>query len=212
MKIKICGIKSIEEARHCMAAGADLIGINLIASSKRFWPDGPLAIAKHWPKSQKSFVWVVADMAADDVVNLCSNPEHVMAVQFHGREDVSFLHLIRTKIPNSVEIWKAVGVTDQASVVAAHAFAQATDLVLFDKGKSDGQADGGSGKTFDWSLLNHRPSSLKSFGIAGGITPENVSDCRPFQPHLVDTASGVEGADGRKSIERVKALVAAATC
>jgi len=210
MKIKICGIKSIEEARNCIQAGADYIGINLIPTSKRYWANGPRAIAESWHGSTAHFVWVVADQTLEKVAQLCTDTANTKAIQFHGNEDVAFLAQVRSKISSSIEIWKAVGITDQDSVIASQAFASSVDLILFDKGKGRGVADGGSGKTFDWSLLAHRPSTLHPYGIAGGITPENVSGCLKYQPALVDTATGVEGTDGRKSTDRVKALIAAA--
>jgi phosphoribosylanthranilate isomerase len=89
----------------------------------------------------------------------------------------------------------------------ARARASAADMVLLDAAVAG--RDGGTGTTFDWSLLDAEPLG-RPFALAGGLTPENVADAvRRTGPALVDVSSGVESAPGRKDAARVAAFLAA---
>jgi phosphoribosylanthranilate isomerase len=70
--------------------------------------------------------------------------------------------------------------------------------VMFDTG-------GGTGRAFDWTLLEAYPRT-KPFFLAGGITPDNVEDALRARPDAIDLASGVERAPGIKDHEKMKRL------
>jgi phosphoribosylanthranilate isomerase len=73
------------------------------------------------------------------------------------------------------------------------------DYVLFDTG-------GGTGRTFDWSLLATYPRT-KPFFLAGGITPDNVAEAiEKTRPFAIDVASGVEKEPGIKDHDKLKRL------
>ncbi|MGZ5460616.1 MAG: phosphoribosylanthranilate isomerase, partial [Thermoanaerobaculia bacterium] len=73
------------------------------------------------------------------------------------------------------------------------------DYILFDTG-------GGTGRTFDWSLLASYPRT-KPFFLAGGITPDNAEEAiAKTQPFAIDLASGVERAPGIKDHDKMKRL------
>ena len=68
-------------------------------------------------------------------------------------------------------------------------------------------ASGGTGKTFDWSLLDGVDRS-RPVVLAGGLTPANVADAvRRVRPDVVDVASGVETAPGIKDPAKIAAFV-----
>ena len=71
------------------------------------------------------------------------------------------------------------------------------EWVMFDTG-------GGTGRVFDWTLL--RGYDGKAFFLAGGITPENVSEAIKTQAYAIDVASGVERAPGIKDHDKVREL------
>ena len=67
----------------------------------------------------------------------------------------------------------------------------------------------GTGKTFDWSAIDLTPDIQSRLFIAGGLTPENVSQAiRTFHPFAVDVSSGIE-TNGVKDIEKMTAFVEA---
>ena len=72
----------------------------------------------------------------------------------------------------------------------------------------DAKLGGGTGRTFDWSLLARLPRS-KPFFLAGGLTPDNVSDAiRAVRPDAIDVATGVESAPGVKDHAKLRKLFA----
>jgi phosphoribosylanthranilate isomerase len=64
---------------------------------------------------------------------------------------------------------------------------------------------GGTGRAFDWTLLEQYDRT-KPFFLAGGITPDNVDDALRARPHAIDLASGVERAPGIKDHDKLKRL------
>ena len=80
------------------------------------------------------------------------------AVQLHGQEDVEYVRALRRELPADCEIWTAVNVGREPLT------SRGGDRLLFDNG------DGGSGRTFDWSLVEGHPSLAQAV-VAGGIGP-----------------------------------------
>jgi phosphoribosylanthranilate isomerase len=130
-------------------------------------------------------------------------------IQLHGNETPERAGAIgfRAKRP----IIKALAVAEAADVARAHAYQDAAQYILFDA-KADAFATrpGGWGAAFDWKLLSG--TSLKRpFGLAGGLTPENVARAIAISGvAFVDASSGVEDAPGKKSPEKIAAFVVAA--
>ena len=127
-------------------------------------------------------------------------------VQFHGRETPEWCAALKNNTP--FEIWKAVGVRDAAMLEKAQRYAGAVDRILYDA--PAGKLPGGQGLALDWSLLagfDHKAA----WGLAGGLTPENVGEAiRLTGAPLVDTSSGVESAPGVKDIDKIRAFCKAA--
>jgi phosphoribosylanthranilate isomerase len=110
-------------------------------------------------------------------------------VQLHGSEGEDFVSRMELPVIKAFQI-------GQAGVPVLHLETRA-EWVMFDTG-------GGTGRVFDWTLLHGY--SGKPFFLAGGITPENVTDAIKTQPYAIDVASGVESAPGVKDHEKVRAL------
>lgn len=131
-------------------------------------------------------------------------------VQFHGTETPEWCALVRDQL--KVEVWKAFGLRDKAGLAKASRYAGKVDRILFDAPAT--ALPGGNGTSFDWSLLAEHQHQI-DWGLAGGLTPENVADAiRRTGAPLVDTSSGVEIApgakDGAKDIGKIAAFCNAA--
>jgi phosphoribosylanthranilate isomerase len=117
-------------------------------------------------------------------------------VQVHGSAEADVTRL-RDRVPFLIEAVPAgPGLKDRAARSPA-------DLLLVEA------AQPGSGRTFDWSLLDGAPKERVL--LAGGLTPGNVAEAiRRVGPFGVDVASGVEASAGRKDHGKVRSFVRAA--
>ncbi len=103
---------------------------------------------------------------------------------------------------------KAIRVGPGFAPAEAERYAGSAAGLLLDT-RAEG-APGGTGRTFDWSLVQGLRERCPFLVLAGGLTPETVGEAiRLVRPHGVDVSSGVESSPGRKDPEKVRAFVAA---
>lgn len=193
--IKICGVTSVEDACAVAEAGADAIGLNFAPQSPRLLG---LELAREIVRavgSRVEWVGVFVD-AQPDFIRHVQDIVGLDWLQLHGSESRA-----------DVEGWgarafKALRIGDAHDVDLALGFPG--DRLLVDAKVSGAQ--GGTGATFDWSLLG--PLSQRRVVLAGGLKPENVAEAvRMVNPFGIDTASGVESVPGKKDHERVREFV-----
>ncbi|MDO4803282.1 MAG: phosphoribosylanthranilate isomerase [Lachnospiraceae bacterium] len=120
---------------------------------------------------------------------------HIFALRKRGPcgrpTTMSWMHTSASGNRGTLPIWKAFKIRSAADLAAAEK--STADEILLDNGY-------GTGAAFAWSLLEgfHRP-----FMLAGGLTPENITDAiRTLRPKLVDISSGVE-TDGLKDRNKI---------
>jgi phosphoribosylanthranilate isomerase len=209
--IKICGVTRTEALTSCHLHGVDFVGFNFFRGSKRYIE--PVAALRIWnefsgknPAHSLRPVAVTVDASLSDLIRIRKDFPALTALQLHGRETGSFVAECRRHC--GADIWKAVSVSIPADADQVLDYLQTADMVLLDSAAvaPGASVPGGSGRTFDWSLfagLIGRPD----IGVAGGLTPDNISGLLPYKPALVDLASGVESSPGVKSREKIESLV-----
>ena len=197
--IKICGLTSVEDAEHVIAAGADAIGLNFVPSSKRHVSLEQARVLVDAIGGRVEVVAVVADPSDAQVQELRTGLG-IEWLQLHGDEDAA-----RTAelLPHA---FKAVAIATGDD--AQHAASFPGQRLLVDA-KVAGSS-GGTGQVFDWQLVREL-CQQRQLVLAGGLTPLNVAHAvRELGPFGVDVASGVEAAPGRKDAQLVAAFVKAA--
>ena len=127
---------------------------------------------------------VVADIAT--LINL-------HAVQLHGKEWPGYVRSLRRELPPSCEIWTALSVGRDTME------GRGGDRILFDNG------NGGSGASFDWSLVKGHPELGRGI-IAGGISPRNALAAARLGSYAIDVGSSLDARPGVKSAEKIAAL------
>jgi indole-3-glycerol phosphate synthase/phosphoribosylanthranilate isomerase len=115
------------------------------------------------------------------------------AVQLHGHEEVEYVRALRRELPPSCEIWTALSVGREPLI------GRGGDRLVFDN------CDGGSGRSFDWNLIEHHPDLPRAI-VAGGIGPHNARAAHNLGAYAIDVGSAVDVGPGRKSPEKVAAL------
>jgi phosphoribosylanthranilate isomerase len=200
VKVKICGVTSVEDAQAAVAAGADAVGLMFCPGSPRRIPvETAQAIERSLPPAVLR-VGVFADPAPEEVFAVMRQCG-LNLLQFHGRETPEFCRQF------GLMTMKAFRIRDAQSLLEIANYQ--TDAVLLDS-CVPGMA-GGTGATFNWALAVEARKFGKPIFLAGGLTPENVAEAvRTVRPFAVDVSSGVEQSPGKKDAAKMRAFVAAA--
>lgn len=200
--VKVCGLTRQEDVDFCRSAAVDWLGFNFISWSKRLI--NPVEAERLWVASKPAMsdsraVGIVADHSLAEISHIVAQFPSLAGLQLHGGESIEFVQQLRVLHPEMYLI-KAVGASAEEAIVCAAPWAGVADLVLFDT-SAGGVRFGGSGKTFPWQWLGglRDISPCVAFGVAGGLTVENLSEALRWGPALVDLNSGVESSPGIKS-------------
>lgn len=216
MWVKICGITSVPDVSAAVAAGADAIGLNLVAGPRRVDVQTAETILSTLGASASAVIltpWADGRMP-DEVWDLLARfrvpyvqpyghvtPQDVSALLTQGVQTLLVQRVSRESFPLQTREFVARCGTNPPAAI------------LLDAGGT-GRL-GGTGRTVDWDCVAAAQQSGVCAGwppliLAGGLTPENVAQAvSVVRPWGVDVSSGVESAPGRKSAEKMRAFVTA---
>lgn len=190
--VKICGLTRPEDIDAVNSLSPDMAGFVFYGPSRRcVTRDSARELGSGLdPSIVKVGVFVdedplvIADLVGSGIID---------AVQLHGVEDGAYIHGLRRLV--DVPIIKTFLVRDRGDIEAANR--SDADYVLLDSGM-------GSGRTFDWSLLEDID---RDYILSGGLNPGNIRDAvEMLHPYGVDVSSGVE-TDGRKDPLKMSAFL-----
>ena len=198
MKLKVCGMREVTNIKSVLALKPDLMGFIFYPKSKRF-VDALSLEDIDFGTTQKVGVFV------NEKLN--SLTEKVKKfdldyVQLHGDESPSYLAAVKYL---GVKVIKVFRILDQLPIDQILAFEQEADYFLYDTLSLE---YGGSGKNFQWNILNESPSS-KPFWLSGGVSIESLKALGLIDhPGLtgIDVNSKFEDQPGMKNIELLRAL------
>ena len=193
--VKICGLTQEADASFAASSGATHAGIIFAEASKRKVGDNAADIAAAARQAGARIVGVFQDQDPAFVA-ATAHDLGLDAVQLHGNE--TDIDQLRRRLPATCEIWAASPVGLEITPERDGA-----DRIVYDTQKNG--RTGGTGKTFDWSLLKDRPALSASF-IAGGIGPSNARAAQRIGSYGIDVSSGVETEPGLKDESKVTAL------
>jgi phosphoribosylanthranilate isomerase len=197
MKIKICGITREEDAMLCADEGADFIGLIFAERSKRAVSvERARAIAQslRGHRSRPMIVGVFVD-ETPRAVNEIVDAVGLDLVQLHGDESDAECAAM------SVPVIKGMRVGQSLPETTGH---RSPSWLLFDT--LDSRQSGGTGRRFDWSLLETWRRD-RPFFLSGGLTTEDIARAMSqVRPDGIDMASGVESSPGIKDHDKVRRL------
>lgn len=194
VKIKICGLRRLEDIEIVNKYKPDYIGF-VFADSKRKVSPEQASKMKDYLSSDIISVGVFVNADCEEILKLYNDGIIDMA-QLHGDENEEYINYLKEKTNNELKIIKAIEMSHDNDLFN-YDDSQA-DFLLLDSGK-------GSGKTFDWSLI--RKDLKKEFFLAGGINSENaVQAIDEFSPYAIDLSSSLE-VDGFKDEKKVKEIM-----
>lgn len=197
VKLKVCGITSLEDALAAIDCGAEYLGFNFYPKSLRYIaPQSARAIIEQLPEEVIVAGVFVNESRPEDVIEILRVSGARMA-QLHGDESPDYCVSIGSE--RVIKALRAGPDFDAGRVLDYPAAAILLDAY-------DAKLYGGTGKTANWTVAREAAKLTKIF-LAGGLSPENIVEAiRAVGPFAVDVNSGVEIAPGRKDINRLKKL------
>ena len=207
MKIKVCGITSIDEALALSKAGVNYLGFIFYPASKRYTLHAlTLDQIKSVQLPGVLKVGVFVNEPINDVIATATAAGLDM-VQLHGDETPNYCK----EMANHYPVIKAVRISETDDVAyKISEFIEEVDYLLFDTASS---VYGGSGISFDWTKLTNA-TGLKPYFLSGGIGPDDVSKITSFVQSdaagnciAVDVNSKFETAPGQKNIQLLQYFI-----
>jgi len=202
MKVKVCGLRDSENIRNILALSPDFLGFIFFDKSPRFVGE----------ELDAEFVRSISRNVKKVGVFVNASPDYILRnvkkydlqyVQLHGNETPDFCRNLRNR---GASIIKAFAVDGSFNFSMVNNYKPYCDFFLFDTKTPD---FGGSGESFDWTLMN-RYDNEKPFFISGGIGPDNLDELEQLKQlklYGVDINSKVEVSPGMKDVEAVKAVL-----
>jgi len=203
LQVKICGLTTPEAVEA--AKEADFAGFIFYPPSPRYLT--PAKAAQLAENLRPSAVAVVVD-PDDELLQDVATTLKPNYFQLHGQETPARVSEIREKF--GISVIKAIRVASADDVVAANAFEDCVDMLLFDARPPQNLPrglPGGNGVAFDWPILANRKFS-KPWFLSGGLTVDNMAEAvRISGAKMVDVSSSLESAPGVKDPKLVKEFV-----
>ncbi len=211
MKIKICGIRTYEDAMMVLEAGVDMIGFNLYPQSPRYIRPGDcmrlvvrLETALREEMARVTTMGVFVNTERDNMHAIFRDC-HLDMIQLSGDEPPEVLEMLGER---SFKVLRPTTFEEFSDAVQRYPRRTMAPAWMIDTYRP-GQY-GGTGQPADWELVR-RIAQQAPVLLAGGLTAENVAEAiRRVNPWGVDVASGVEDAPGRKDTRKIAAFVQAA--
>ena len=195
MKVKICGITSLENALAAVEYGADALGFVFAESKRRITSEDARKIIEKLPKDFLK-IGVFVNEKKDNIEQIIQKTG-INMVQLHGDESPTDCAGF------SVPVIKALSIESSKNLVKAKEYE--CEYLLLDSPK--GKYRGGNGIIFDWGAVAGQKVERKKVILAGGLTIENVARAiQMLQPYMVDVSSGVES-DGKKDKRKIKEFI-----
>jgi phosphoribosylanthranilate isomerase len=198
-KVKICGIKTLSDAKFAVDYGTDAIGFVFAESIRNVSKEKARSIVQKLPPFVTTVGLFVNDTAEniEAICRFCG----LDAIQLHGNERPSLLNKLK-----DFKTIKAFRIRNEKDILPIKKYKP--DAILLDA-YSENQM-GGTGISFDWKIVRKIRTSIPII-LAGGLTHLNVSQAiKIANPYGVDVSSGVESHPGKKDRKLIKKFIDAA--
>ena len=194
MKVKICGITNLDDAKLSYELGADAIGFIFYEKSKRYIaPEKAKEIIRQIPAFVLK-VGVFVNESTDKINNIAKGIK-LNLIQLHGNESPEMIADI------DLPVIKAFRVSEDFDYSIIKQYNNCSFLLdTYNKNEF-----GGTGQQFNWKNI---PSEIKSeIILAGGISENNIEQiCKDVNPYAIDVSSSIEKEPGKKDHKKLKKL------
>ena len=217
-QLKVCGLTKIDQIQELISMNVDFLGFIFYEKSPRFVLNH-LSLEEISEINHQGKVGVFVNETVEKIVEI-SEKSNLNFIQLHGDEDEEFIKRLRQMLNENTKIIKVIRIGDDKTNFEneikkmSNLKSQISNL-LFD---TDSKAFGGTGKTFDWQILNEIEIPIPYF-LSGGISLENIKNLQNFvkvnmrenktltklnTPFALDINSKFEIEPGIKNLEKIK--------
>lgn len=205
-KLKVCGLTQLNQIQELISLKVDFLGFIFYEKSPRYVLNY-LSLKEISEIKHSGKVGVFVNESIKAIVEIASEAQ-LNIIQLHGDEDDRFILKLRQLIGEDIQIIKVIRIGNQTAEELQKTINQQSltnNYLLFD---TDSQAFGGTGKTFDWNILNEIEIPIPYF-LSGGISLENIHQLKSInhQPFALDINSKFEFEPGNKDLEKIKKFI-----
>ena len=202
MKLKVCGLTRTDQIEELISLDVNFMGFIFYEKSPRYVLNAltldQIKAIKHTGK-----VGVFVNESLEQIIEISVKAE-LDYIQLHGDETDGFIEDLRVKLDNQIGIIKVFRIGNDVENLKFKIQNSKTevDYLLFD---TDSKAFGGTGKSFNWKILNDLEIT-KPYFLSGGISEENIENIKLLKqkPCALDINSKFEIEPGNKNIDKIK--------
>lgn len=202
LHLKVCGLTQLNQIQELISMNIDFLGFIFYEKSPRYALNR-LSLKDISKIIHQGKVGVFVNENVNIVLEIAEHA-HLNFVQLHGDESDHYILELRKKLNPKIGIIKVfrIGETIESLKIKIESIESIVDYLLFD---TDSKAFGGTGKQFNWSLLNDLEIEIPYF-LSGGISDENIEGIKVLdrRPFALDINSKFETEPGIKNVEKVR--------
>ena len=205
VKIKICGVKDLEIAKHAIKCGATFLGFVFFKNSKRNISINQCSEILNEIDGKVNTVAVTVNPTCGELETY--SKMKFTHLQLHGNESLNELEKIRENF--NFKIIKSFSISANSDLKNISSYYSLVDFILLDS-KEKKDMPGGTGETFDWKIIRNF-SPKKSFFLSGGLNVTNIKDAINLKKtEYFDVSSGVENSEGIKDEKLISEFISKA--
>ena len=203
LQIKVCGLTQQSQIQELISMNVDFLGFIFYEKSPRYVLHHlslkEIAEIPHFGK-----VGVFVNESIKAIVEITTESQ-LDIIQLHGNENEKFILQLKQILGNNIKIIKVIRIGNQSFDELQKTINQQPSTVNYLLFDTDSKAFGGTGKTFDWQILNEIEIPIPYF-LSGGISLENIHQLSTInqQPLALDINSKFETEPGSKDLEKIK--------
>ena len=202
-QLKVCGLTKINQIQELISLNTDFLGFIFYEKSPRFVLNH-LSLEEISEINHQGKVGVFVNETVEKISEI-SEKAKLSFIQLHGDEDEKFILQLRQILGNNIKIIKVIRIGNQSFDELQKTINQQPSTVNYLLFDTDSKAFGGTGKTFDWQILNEIEIPIPYY-LSGGISLENIHQLSTInqQPLALDINSKFETEPGIKNLEKIK--------
>ncbi|AZI55411.1 phosphoribosylanthranilate isomerase [Epilithonimonas vandammei] len=204
-QVKVCGLTKLNQIKELIDLKVDFLGFIFYEKSPRYVLNH-LSLEQISEINHQAKVGVFVNEDLEKIIEI-SEKAKLNFIQLHGDETEEFISELRQKLNSKIAVIKVIRIGNLTENLESKILnlKSKIDYLLFD---TDSKAFGGTGKTFDWNILNEIKIPIPYF-LSGGISLENIHQLSTInlQPIALDINSKFEIEAGNKDLEKIKEFI-----